>query len=150
MTTSELKALLDDYLPLGTDPTIHLATCDTAGPHVRPVTLVRDCLGFYFATSRCSDKIHHVGSQRTVELSCLLERAGKLGCLRIAGTLTEVSGAPLREAWNRAKGYDPSLHFSGGLEDPDFIAFRIEPKRIRLRVPGERETEVDADLFDIA
>lgn len=147
MTKDELKTLLDDLLPVEIEPTIHLATCDTAGPHVRPVTLVRDGLGFYFATSRRSEKIRHITLPQKVEFSCLLERAGKLGCLRVAGTLTEVTGAPLRDAWGRAKGYDAGLHFADGLDDPDLIAFRIEPTRVRLRVPGEQETEVEVDLF---
>jgi general stress protein 26 len=147
MTKDELRALLDYYLPVESEPTIHLATCDNEAPHVRPLTLVRDGLNLYFATSRHSDKIRHVGLHREVEFSCLLETAGKLGCLRVAGRLSEVTGTPLQEAWRRASGYDASLHFAGGLDDPDLIAFRVEPTRAMLREPGKPEVELDINLF---
>jgi len=147
MTRDELKALLDDHLPAGTSPTICLATCDARGPHVRPLSLVRDGLDLYFATSRRSEKIHHLDSHHEVEFVCLLERVGEIGCLRVAGTVIEVTGAPLQEAWVRAHGYDAGLHFRRGLDDPDLIAFRIQPTLVRLRLPGQREREIQAVLF---
>jgi len=147
MTKDELKALLDQYLPSESNPTIYLATCDDIGPHVRPLSLVRDGLNMYFATSRNTEKISHLKSNQKVEFACLLEEADMLGSLRVAGTVTEVSGLPLHEAWARAKGYDASLHFPDGLDDPDLIAFHIHATRVKLRLPGKQEIDVKADLF---
>jgi len=147
VTRDEFQELLDEYLPTTAEPTAYLATCDTAGPHVRPVTLVRDGVHFYFATSRRSEKTNHIDLTQDVEFVCLLEKGEKLGCLRVAGRVAEISGPPLRELWTRAQGYNASLHFPKGLEDPDLIAFRIHPTRIRLRPPGEREIEVRSELL---
>ena len=148
MTRDELQELLDEYLPATAEPTAYLATCDAAGPHVRPVTLVRDGVHFYFATSRRSEKITQFALSQDAEFVCLLEQGGKLGCLRVAGQVSEVSGSSLAEIWARAQGYDASLHFPEGLEDPDLIAFRIHPTRVRLRLPGEREIEIPRELLD--
>lgn len=147
MTKTELKALLDEYLPAGSNPTIYLATCDATGPSVRPLSLVRDGLDFYFATSRGSEMAGQLNSRCEVGFVCLLQRARRLRCLRVTGRPAEAGGTALREAWTRAEGYDASSHFPGGLDDPDLVAFRVEPTRVRLRLPGEREASVDVDLF---
>ena len=63
MTRDELQELLDEYLPATAEPTAYLATCDAAGPHVRPATLVRDGVHFCFATSRRSEKDHSLRSE---------------------------------------------------------------------------------------
>lgn len=147
MTKDELEALLDQYLPAETNPTIYLATYDAMGPHVRPLSLVRDGLNMYFATSRTSEKIRHLELHQKIEFACLLEGVGMPGCLRVAGTVTEIGGLPLHEVWTRAKGYDTSLHFPGGLDDPDLIAFRIHPTQVRLRLPGKQEIELQMHLF---
>ncbi len=147
MTKEELEALLDQYLPAEAIPTMCLATYDAIGPHVRPLSLVRDGLHMYFATSRQSEKIGHLESDPKVEFACLLQGEDTPGSLRVAGTVTEIAGLPLHEVWRRAKGYDASLHFPGGLDDPELIAFRIHPTRVRLRLPGKQEIDVKAELF---
>jgi len=147
MIKAELKALLDEYLPVGSDPTMYLATCDATGPNVRPLSLVRDGLDFYFATSRGSEMAGQLSSHCEVAFVCLLQKANQLGCLRVTGRAAEAAGTALRDAWTRAEGYDASSYFPGGLDDPDLVAFCVEPTRVRLRLPGEREANVDVDLF---
>jgi len=106
-----------------------------------------DGLKMYFATSRQSEKISHLESNPKVEFACLLEGADIPGSLRMAGRVTEIAGEPLHEVWASTKAYDPTLHFPGGLDDPDLIAFRIHPTRVRLRLPGKQKIEVQARLF---
>ena len=96
ITSEELAELLDRTLPVETEPTVSLATCDRHGPHVRNVSLVRDRLSFYFATSRDSEKMGQLKEHGNVEFVAVLRGETKLGSLRVAGTLVEVAGAPLR------------------------------------------------------
>jgi len=147
ITSKQLVELLDRTLPVEAEPTVCLATCDLDGPHVRNLSLVRDRLSFYFATSRDSEKMSQLKEHGNVELFAVLRGETKLGSLRVAGTLVEVEGAPLHEAWERAQGYDAKRHFAGGLDDPELIAFRIQPVRVRLRRPGDREVDVPIELF---
>lgn len=142
-----LVELLDRTLPAETEPTVCLATCDRSGPHVRVISLVRDGLAFYFATSRDSEKMQHFSARPDVEFVAVLKEGDKLGSLRVAGTLIEVPSPVLHDVWTRGRGYDAKRHFAGGLDDPNFIAYRVCPVRIRLRPPGEREVDLPLLLF---
>jgi len=141
MTKEEVLRLLDELLPTDPNPTMFLATRDDRLPHVRPLSLVRDGLRFYTASAQCSDKSRQIAAHPEVEFVALLKKGENIGYLRVAGQAVEVSGKPLHEAWARGKGYDTKVYFPGGLDDPDLIAFKIEPTQVRLLAPGKMDEE---------
>lgn len=150
MTKEEVLRMLDELLPVDKNPTMFLATRDDRLPHVRPLSLVRDGLRFYCASARCSDKSREIAAHREVELVVLLRKGENTGYLRVAGRAAEVKGKPLHEAWARGKGYDTKMYFPGGLDDPELIAFRIEPAQVRLLAPAPGkmdEEELPTALF---
>jgi general stress protein 26 len=59
----------------------------------------------------------------------------------VAGKAVEVKGKPLHEAWARGRGYDTKRYFPGGLDDPELVAYRIEPTRVQLLAPGKMNEE---------
>ncbi len=139
MTKEEVLRLLDKLLPVDPNSTMFLATRDDRSPHVRPLSLVRDGLRFYCASARCSDKSRQIAAHPEVEFVVLLKKGEHTGYLRVEGKAVEVTGKPLHEAWTRGKGYDTKMYFPGGLDDPDLIAFKIEPTQVRLLAPGNMD-----------
>lgn len=141
MTKEELLGILDELLPLDPNPTMFLSTRDDRAPHVRPLSLVRDGCHFYCAGARCSDKARQIAAHPQVEFVALLKRGEHTGYVRAAGKAVEVRGKSLHEAWTRGKGYDTKMYFPGGLDDPDLIAYRIEPTQVRLLLPGTMDEQ---------
>ena len=39
-----------------------------------------------------------------------------------------MKGKALHAAWDAGHGYDATMYFPGGLDDPDLIAFRLRPE----------------------
>jgi general stress protein 26 len=141
VTKDEVLALLDKTLPNFPGGAVVLATCDGHRPHARAMGLVRDGLHFYVGTSRTSAKAKDITTHPQVEIVALLGLASGTGQLRIAGKAIEVKGKALHEAWTRARGYDVSQFMKGGLDDPGFAAFRIEPEKVLLMPPGSMNEE---------
>ena len=141
MTKDEALSLLEKTLPKGPGGAIVLATCDGGHPRARAMGLVRDGFHFYVGTARASAKARDMTARPEVEIVALLSQANGVGQLRIAGRAVEVKGKALHDAWTRAGGYDVSLFMKGGLDDPGFVAFRIEPEKALLMPPGSMNEE---------
>jgi general stress protein 26 len=103
--------------------------------------IVRDGLHFYFGTARCTGKGRDIAACPEVEVVALLPLDKNVGQLRIAGRAVEVKGKPLHDAWARAEGYDVTFYMKGGLDDPEFAAFRIEVEKALLMPPGTMNEE---------
>lgn len=148
MTPHELRALLDELLPLSPNPTLFLATWDGQCPRVRPMSLVRDGLRFHIGTGRSDAKSVQISAHPHVEFVVLLPRGNDTGYLRVTGTVVEVKGKEMHEAWARGKGYDVTAYAPGGLDNPGIVVYRIVPSRVRLNVPGTMgEEELPVDWF---
>lgn len=146
-TKEEMLALLEETAPADKHPTVFLATWDGTGSRVRPVTLVRDGLYFYFGTGRKDNKTRQIAGWPQVEFVVLLKHEF-IGYLRVSGKAVEMTGPEKREAWERGKGYDVEKYWEGGLDDPRFIMFSIVPDSMRLVVPGEmNEQELPPEWF---
>ena len=144
----ELFGLLDEIIPNDKPPAIFLATWDGEYPRVRPVSLVRDGLSFYFGTGRQDNKSKQIASWPRVEFVVLLKKEKFTGYLRVSGKAVEMTGPEKHEAWKRGKGFDVGQYWEGGLDDPRFIMFRIVPDSVRLVVPEEmNEKELPLEWF---
>ncbi len=144
----ELLGFLDEVIPNDKPhPTLFLATWDGECPRVRPVTLVRDGLSFYFSTGRMDNKSKQIASYPRVEFLVLLKKEFT-GYLRVSGKAVEMVGPEKHEVWKRGKGFDLKQYWEGGLDDPRCIMFRIVPDSVRLLVPGEmNERELPLEWF---
>jgi general stress protein 26 len=119
-------------------PVAFLATVDDAGkPRVRPISLMSTPQGFYIATSRKSRKSVQIVNHSEVEWVTLFPTDAGTGYLRLFGKAKEVHGEeksrtieetqyPVRTYWN-------------GVDDPDFIVFRIDPLRVEFIRPGDND-----------
>lgn len=115
-----------------------LATLDKEGhPRVRPITLMVTPRGFYIATSRKSRKAKEISHHRCIEWVTLLPNDGNTGYLRFAGDAIEVSGEEKRNAV--AENDYPVEKYWTGVDDPDFVVFRIHPGRVEYIRPGEND-----------
>jgi|GEM_PF-1076070 len=146
-SAQKLLSLLDETIPVDKPPALFLATWDGQSPRVRPVSLVRDGLRFYFGTGRQDDKSKQIGMCPNVEFVVLLKKEFT-GYLRVSGGAVEMTGPGKHEAWERGRGFDVKQYWEGGLDDPRFIMFRVIPDSVRLVVPGEmNEQELPMDWF---
>jgi uncharacterized pyridoxamine 5'-phosphate oxidase family protein len=137
----EVLVLLDKTLPKGPGGAVVLATCDGHRPRARAMGLVRDGFHFYFGTARSTGKGRDIAACPEVEIVALLPLDKGIGQLRVAGRAVEVKGKPLHEAWARAEGYDVTFYMKGGLDDPEFAAFRIDVEKALLMPPGTMNEE---------
>ena len=141
MTKQEFERLLNESLPLDSETVAFVATWDGQRPRLRPLVFVREGLRFHFATARCSAKVRELTAFPHIESVVLLKQGGHLGQLRLAGDVVEVKGKALHAAWDAGHGYDATMYFPGGLDDPDLIAFRLRPEHIAFSPPSGGETE---------
>jgi len=143
----EFLKLLDEMIPAKDGHPMFLATWDGEYPRVRPVSLVRDGLRFYLGTDRCCAKSKQIATNPNVEFVVLLKKEYS-GYIRVAGKAVEVTGPQKHEVWERAGGYDVTHYYEDGLDNPQFIMFRIVPERVMLMSPGEmNEKELPISWF---
>lgn len=117
-------------------PIAFLATLDATGhPRVRPVTLMVTPRGFYVATSRKSRKASEIQGHNNVEWVTLLPGESGTGYLRFAGSTREVEGEEKRSTVEE-NDYQVDMYWEG-VDDPDFVVFRVEPQRVEYIRPGE-------------
>jgi general stress protein 26 len=129
---NEIKLLLATQ----DSPIAFLATLDAQGhPRVRPVTLMVTPRGFYVATSRQSRKASEIHAHNSVEWVTLLPGENGTGYLRFAGSPREVEGEEKQSAVEE-NDY-PVTKYWQGVDDPDFVVYRIKPERVEYIRPGE-------------
>ena len=106
-----------------------LATVGTDGhPRVRPVSPVKvDGFVVWVASMKSSNKTAELESNELVELCYLDERHDQV---RISGPAELVEEAQAKQSiWDE----NPLLRaFLGSVDNPEFMLYRIEPKRIRF------------------
>jgi general stress protein 26 len=134
------------YLAAQEYPTAFLATKDADGnPRVRPVTLMATPQGFYIGTSRKTRKAAEIGHHNLVEWVTLFPAAGGTGYLRLAGEANEVAGEEKSHAVEETN-YPVSTYWSG-IDDPDFVVFKIHPARVEYIRPGENDVRDVTESF---
>ena len=127
-------------------PIAFLATItETDDPRVRPVTLMITPQGFYVATSRQSRKAAEINHHHCVEWVTLLPAEGGTGYLRFAGQAKEVEGSEKRGVVE--ENHYPVDKYWKGVDDPDFVVFRIEPQRVEYIRPGENDARDVTETF---
>ncbi|MCX6641379.1 MAG: pyridoxamine 5'-phosphate oxidase family protein [bacterium] len=131
---NEIKLLLAAQA----QPTAFLATQDEKGhPRVRPITLMVTPQGFYVATSRKSRKAAEIRRHKFVEWVTLLPGDKGTGYLRLAGEAQEINGEEKLRTVEESD-YPIKLYWSG-VNDPDFVVYRILPQRVEYIRPGEND-----------
>ena len=139
---NEIKLLLTAQ----EQPVAFLATVDAEGhPRVRPITLMVTPRGFYVATSRSSRKAADIDHHHCVEWVTLLPYEKLTGYLRFAGDAREVQGEEKRETIEE-NNYPVDQYWSG-IDDPDFVVFRIEPRRVEYLRPSESDARDVTEIF---
>ncbi len=134
------------YLAAQAHPTAFLATADRNGdPRVRPVTLMATPRGFYIATSRGTRKTEEILRHPRVEWVTLFSTEKGTGYLRLAGDAREVEGEEKRSAVEESDY--PVNKYWNGVEDPDFVVFKIVPQRVEYIRPGEDDARDVTDTF---
>ncbi len=105
-----------------------LASMDGDQPRLRPVSPVRtDGFAVYVASFRSSAKTAELEANARVELCYLSETHDQV---RITGVAEVVRDrAAIGEIWDA----NPLLRaFLGSMENPEFVLYRIEPRRVRF------------------
>jgi general stress protein 26 len=139
---SEIKL----YLAAQEYPTAFLATKAADGnPRVRPVTLMATPEGFYIGTSRKTRKAAEIENHNFVEWVTLFPTVDGTGYLRLAGEASEVAGDEKRNAVVETN-YPVTSHWSG-VDDPDFVVFKINPARVEYIRPGENDARDVTESF---
>ena len=140
---NEIKLLLSAQ----DNPIAFLATRDADGhPRVRPVSLMTTPRGFYIGTSRQSRKAEEIGHHECVEWVTLLPGDGTTGYLRFSGNAIEVEGEEKINAVQE-NDYPVDKYWSGGINDPDFVVYRIKPGRVEYIRPGENNALDVTQIF---
>lgn len=117
-------------------PIVFLATVDPEGkPRVRPLNLMSTPRGFYIATSKKSRKIRELKGSDAVEMVTIFPTEKGTGYLRITGKAREVNGQEKRSTIEET--HYPVEKYWNGVDDPDFMVFRIDPERVEYIRPGE-------------
>ncbi|TKJ36858.1 hypothetical protein CEE37_14840 [candidate division LCP-89 bacterium B3_LCP] len=125
---------------------VYLATLDSSGhPRVRPVTLMVTPSGYYIATSRMTRKAAEIRECDKVEWVTLFPGERGTGYIRFAGNTIEVFGQEKRQAVEE-NDYPVEKYWTG-IDDPDFVVFRIEPERVEFIRPGENDALDVTDTF---
>jgi len=106
----------------------HLATIDGDQPRLRPVSPVKtDQFTVYVANLRQYHKTEEIAANPNVELAYLAPNHNQVRITGIAHI--ESDQAVLQEIWDA----NPLLRqYLGDLSNPNFILYRIEPKRVRF------------------
>ena len=134
------------YIAAQEFPTAFLATKDSEGnPRVRPVTLMVTPQGFYIGTSRKTRKAAEIEGHNSVEWVALLQTDEGTGYLRMAGKASEAVGDEKKSAVEETNY--PVQNYWNGVDDPDFVVYRIDPHRIEYIKPGENDAVDVTETF---
>jgi general stress protein 26 len=125
MHANEIRRLALDVI--AGDPFPMLATADGQFPRVRPVSPVRtENFTVWVASLRSSGKTTELDTNPNVELCYLTKEHDQV---RITGVSIPVPERSVREEiWNA----NPLLKaYLKDIDNPEFMLYRIEPKRVR-------------------
>ena len=110
------------------DPFPYLATMDGDQPRLRPVSPVKtDGFTVYVANLRGYHKTLELAANPKVELCYLDERHDQVRITGVAEVVTQ--RGVLQEVWD---GNPLLRQYLGGLDNPEFILYRIRPTRVRF------------------
>ncbi len=134
------------FLATQNHPVAFLATMDKKGnPRVRPVTLMVTPQGFYIGTSRKTRKAEEIENHSFVEWVTLFPTENGTGYLRLMGQADEISGNERKETVEES-AYPVDTYWTG-VDDPDFVVYKITPDRVEYIRPGENDAMDVTETF---
>ena len=106
----------------------HLATIDGDQPRLRPVSPVRtDGFTIFVANLKSYHKTIEIAANPKVELCYLDDHHDQVRITGVAQVVTERQ--TIQEIWDA----NPLLkQYLGGIDNPDFVIYRIDPVRVRF------------------
>ncbi|MBW6514233.1 MAG: pyridoxamine 5'-phosphate oxidase family protein [Candidatus Syntrophosphaera sp.] len=114
---------------------VHLATCESGQPRLRPMTMIYLDGSFYFATGAADSKCAQIAANHRAEFCLLLKKETNSGYLRGSGMLRQVDDLGLRK---EVADFAPFLlDYWQGPADPAFRLFVMDLKQLRYMKPGD-------------
>lgn len=120
--------------------TVHLATSDESGPHVRPVTAVMHGGEVYVLTGTKDAKSEHLSRDPRYEILRLVEEGERVGYVRYRGRVVTEDDPDLRRTLCDVSGF--AEYYFKGPDDPNLTVLRLGIEKAEIIRPGENAYEL--------
>ena len=127
-----LKEVIDKF---GTLSHVVLATVDGTKPRLRPMTLVRHGVSFFFATGSEAHKVKQLESNPQVEIILQWKEEPNNGYIRLDGkAVKESNNETVSELYER---FEYLSKLWKGPDDPTLVVYRVEARYYDYMKSGE-------------